>query len=1010
MTAASISNPPSDQESWLAAFSAALLEATWLAAILVVPLLCSPYALAGFEPQKIIFLELLATIALAAAAARFVETRCQPRSAASSTKIPRPLCLGFAAVALSLLVSTVVSLVPAESLWGSYELRFNAMARGSLLVLGSLVALHARTPAQIERLITAAITAAVPVAVYALIQKAGADPLLRIQAGARTPSLIGHAIFLGSYLLLILPVCLWRAFGLGLDGQSKAKRGAVKMASLVCYRLIVILSLAAFLATESRGPLLGLLAALVFFAGVGSVLWGRRRLLGLGLGMAGTCLLFLTVLSLPDSPLAPLRSIPIFDRFALIVPTVELDSSRNALWNEAWKLATRREPLPFPQGIADRFAALRPLFGFGPETLDHVLPLQFPGFGIRTSPDPRFHNLLWDIWFTTGLAGLAAFLGLFTLLFFKAYQRLGFMASPRDRTRFWIVVGLAAAAGTGGFAGLFGPGFCAPGLAVGLVAGLAFVPFLHGRLPAQTVQAKSALLLALLAALAGHLVDTAFSWQVAVPALIFWVWAGLIAALLSLPDNVRAGRERSSADVLVPEPGREISFAGWPATALVVLTLGFAFSLEISAPIGAMMVAVTFCAAFLFMATAERDESARGKLAATGRSLAGALAVAALGFGLLLAIGPRHALELGENGAMARGSRLEILALLFLAASFALVIALAFQLRRSVPDSIKISRAGGIAMLVILPLSGWFASTVILPAYRADVWAWWGERVAVVATADSFEPFRKAIALSPTQLPYRTRLLQSLVQAAEAPSLASARETLFAEAEHLMLAARAITPLDRAGGELGHLYLRWAMFQDDAAARKALGEKAAAMLDQALEFERRSAVILTDRAIVDRLILGNPEAADEMLAKADEYSRPEDPQLWVTFYQNRASGTPLPALRQQYLRRTIHYLDGAVMRARMQDTSPYISLTTKGTLQRNLGEIDRAIESFHRAVENPPLGGPWQANAMLAHCYLDKGDRTTALQHAARALADAPPETKPALQQLQTKILGIHQF
>ena len=110
------------------------------------------------------------------------------------------------------ILATVLSVNPRTSLWGSYERRQGLLTLGAYVALFLLTATGLRTRAQAERLLTAIVWGSAPVIVYALLQAAAVDPLMwRTDAASPVLSTIGRANFLGSYLVLALPLTAGRA-------------------------------------------------------------------------------------------------------------------------------------------------------------------------------------------------------------------------------------------------------------------------------------------------------------------------------------------------------------------------------------------------------------------------------------------------------------------------------------------------------------------------------------------------------------------------------------------------------------------------------------------------------------------------------------------------------------------------------------------------------------------------------------------------------------------------------
>ena len=112
--------------------------------------------------------------------------------------------------------------------------------------------------------------------------------------------------------MLVAPLALARLIEAARDGRFLL---------VVGYGAVLIVQLAALVATASRGPLIGLAAGAVVFALGWSASGGRRAAGVSALVMALAGLSFLVALNLPGGPLEPLRGAPVIGRFAQIGQT-----------------------------------------------------------------------------------------------------------------------------------------------------------------------------------------------------------------------------------------------------------------------------------------------------------------------------------------------------------------------------------------------------------------------------------------------------------------------------------------------------------------------------------------------------------------------------------------------------------------------------------------------------------------------------------------------------------------
>ena len=100
--------------------------------------------------------------------------------------------------------------------------------------------------------------------------------------------------------------------------------------------------------------------------------------------------------------------------------------------------------LKFPDGSTDKFNFLRPLIGYGPESM-YVAYNQFyqPELGQvekrNASPD-RAHNETWDSIVITGILGLLVYLSIFSAVFYYGLKWLGLIESTtRSDVLFYLL-------------------------------------------------------------------------------------------------------------------------------------------------------------------------------------------------------------------------------------------------------------------------------------------------------------------------------------------------------------------------------------------------------------------------------------------------------------------------------------------------------------------------------------------------------------------------------------------
>ena len=79
---------------------------------------------------------------------------------------------------------------------------------------------------------------------------------------------------------------------------------------------------------------------------------------------------FLVVLNLPNTPLAPIKKMPYVGRLGTLLETGSgTGKVRILIWEGDVALLSPHPPLEFPDGRIDRLHFLRPLIGYGPESM-----------------------------------------------------------------------------------------------------------------------------------------------------------------------------------------------------------------------------------------------------------------------------------------------------------------------------------------------------------------------------------------------------------------------------------------------------------------------------------------------------------------------------------------------------------------------------------------------------------------------------------------------------------------
>ncbi len=523
-----------------------LMEAAWLAAIIAVPVFFNVYSSRIFEPDKIAFLRSIALIIVGAWIVKLVNEggirweHLKPHGSTLKFITKFPLITVVIALATLYIVSTIFSVTWRVSLLGSYQRLQGTYTTLSYLIIFASMLANIRSRAQVERLITTIVLASLPVTMYGILQRNIRDPIpwggdtsLRIAAN------LGNSIFVAAYLIMVFPLTVGRivqSFGTILKDErylwSEVARATV-------YVITASLQLIAIYMSGSRGPALGLMAGGFFTFLLLSVYWGKRWLTFIILAGTFFVSIFLISFNISGGPFEKLRESPAIGRFGLLLdPESNSALVRKFIWQGAADLVLPHEPLEYPDGDIDIFNVIRPIIGYGPESM-YVAYNQFyiPELAQvekrNASPD-RSHNETWDALVITGILGILIYLTLFTLIFYYGLKWLGLISNETQRNLF-----LGLCLGFGGIGALVfsrwrGLEYIGVGLPFGMLIGILIYLVVISIQKTIQVSSKpkgatqSITLIVLIAAIVSHFVEINFGIAIAVTRTYFWVYTALL--------------------------------------------------------------------------------------------------------------------------------------------------------------------------------------------------------------------------------------------------------------------------------------------------------------------------------------------------------------------------------------------------------------------------------------------------------------------------------------------------
>ena len=201
----------------LSKFCDGIMEAAWLVAIIAIPAFFNVYSSRIFEPDKLTILRSLALLILAAWIIKLLEggrirwERLQPDGSVIKSILRLPLIAPVIAMAIVYIISTIFSVTPRTSFWGSYQRLQGTYTTFSYLVIFAAMIGNLRRRVQVDRLITVAILTSFPISLYGVLQHYKIDPVpWGGDVSNRIAANLGNSIFVAAFLIMVLPLTIGR--------------------------------------------------------------------------------------------------------------------------------------------------------------------------------------------------------------------------------------------------------------------------------------------------------------------------------------------------------------------------------------------------------------------------------------------------------------------------------------------------------------------------------------------------------------------------------------------------------------------------------------------------------------------------------------------------------------------------------------------------------------------------------------------------------------------------------
>lgn len=547
------------------------MEAGWIAAIITTPLFFNVFSSRIFEPDKITLLRSISLLILVSWIVKALEHLPSPSDRLHLSEYLRlPLMAPVLVMIINYLISTMLSVAPSVSLWGSYQRLQGTFTTTSYLIIFLSLVMNRPSEQQIRRLITVAIVVSLPVAVYGLLQRYKIDPIpWGGDVSVRIASTMGNSIFVAAYLIMVFPLTFGRVIESFRTMLQREAFGLKDFLVSTAYTFIGLLQVIALYFSGSRGPALGWMSSVFFFA-LCLVVITRRRALGIGIIVLSIlAILFLITFNLPNSPFENLKQHPSIGRFGQLLDAQSNNARvRTYIWQGAVKLYGFHPPLEYPEGGKDAFNWIRPLIGYGPETMyvayNRFYVPELTQVERRNASPDRSHNETWDALIITGAIGFLVYITLFLGMFYYGFKILGLITSQSEKVWF---SGIQLLFGTLFSVALViwrGAAYFGVAFPLGLVAGIFVylaikVILLQPEQSAKTDRFSQAILIvSLLAAFLAHLIEINFGIAIASTRTYFWVYAAILVLMHSgIKPAIIPGDENRVALQAVSVPVKE---------------------------------------------------------------------------------------------------------------------------------------------------------------------------------------------------------------------------------------------------------------------------------------------------------------------------------------------------------------------------------------------------------------------------------------------------------------------
>jgi tetratricopeptide (TPR) repeat protein len=762
----------------------------------------------------------------------------------------------------------------------------------------------------------------------------------------------------------------------------------------------------------------------------------RRLWRGIWVGALATAVLIAVAFFLIN-PGGPLHEWAVGTPVSRVARVLEYESGtgmvRNLIWEGALDLVMPHEPIWYPptegapQGHSDPFNVLRPLVGYGPESMyvayNSFYPPLLGQYESRTASPDRSHNETMDSWVRTGLLGFAAYLWLFVGAFTFGLRSLGFLPEGRLRKLFYGLLAGGAVVATAVVIPTIGPHFFGLAVPIGMVGGIFLYLIAYGFSDWKSdygspnaesgttgLHPRFVLLMGLLSAIVAHFVEINFGIAIAATRTTFWCYAGLLVV-----TGLELVREPEEEPVNARQGRRETRLPRWLRPTLltsilggfIIGTLSFDFitnAERLTRPAaivwraltvlpaqgnrisyGALMIfAFTWVmSAVLFLSQMAKRGVFRERKDdwLVAAALYGLVSLA-IGFGFALLLGGRHASVVRARPASVEevlhlsGRVAGVLNLYYGFILFTLILGGTVLLLGTGSDWKPVGQVSVIVLIGLALLAGAASVMTNLQAIRADIiYKQAGPYEREDQWALAIQHYRRALDLAPREDFYHLYLGRAYLEYAKTLDDPNLRRTILVETEETLHEAREVNPLNTDhSANLARMYRTWAQMTTDTDTRQELVGRSIESYGVATRLSPQNALLWNEWGAL-HLSVGQFETAQEKISHSLEID-PEFDQTWTLqadLYANQDVITDAVAAYQTSLE-----LDP-------RQAEVWIRL---GDMYRQQNAVAQAVDAYEQALDLRP--GNVQGWRILGSLYAQLGQLGQAIQALHQALGLAP--------------------